>query len=603
MHLLCRRALLVLLSLGFGLTFGRAATAEKRPNIVIFLADDAGWGDYAHNGNQMVRTPNIDSIAKGGVTLDRFYVSPVCSPTRAEFLTGRYHPRGGVRGVSTGQERLDLSEKTIADAFKAAGYATGAFGKWHNGSQWPYHPMARGFDEYFGHSSGHWGEYFDAPLEHNGKMIKTEGYIVDVCTDRAIDFIERNHTRPFLCYVPFSTPHSPWAVPEKDWARFKNKPITQTATNPDQENADHTRCALAMIENQDWNVGRVLAKLAQHGLAENTIVFFFSDNGPNSFRWTGGMKGRKGSTDEGGVRSPGFIRWPAKIPAGQTVLPISGAIDLLPTLTSLAGVARVGTKPLDGRDLSPLLFKPDSTWPDRMIFSTWSNNISIRTQRHRLDAQGELFDMKNDPGQTTPITAREPALAAELRTAAKAWREEVLGDKPGKAGGKRVAGNAVDPRPLTVGYREFPITMLPARDGEPRGNVKRSSSAPNSSYFVNWTSRDDQMVWLLDVNTAGKYAVTIDYTCPVPDAGSTIELSFKESRLTGKVAPGWNPPLNTNQDTLPRPAGESQMKPFRSLALGEIELPRGTGPLTLRALEIPGRSVMDVRRVTLTLLK
>lgn len=601
MHLLCRRALLILLSLGFGLTLSHAA-AEKRPNIVIFLADDAGWGDYGHNGNQMVRTPNIDSIAKGGVTLDRFFVSPVCSPTRAEFLTGRYHPRGGVRGVSTGQERLDLSEKTLADAFKAAGYATGAFGKWHNGSQWPYHPMARGFDEYFGHTSGHWGEYFDAPLEHNGKMIKTEGYIVDVCTDRALDFIERNHTRPFLCYVPFTTPHSPWAVPEKDWARFKNKPITQTATNPDQENADHTRCALAMIENQDWNVGRILAKLAQHGLAENTIVFFFSDNGPNSFRWTGGMKGRKGSTDEGGIRAPGFIRWPAKIPAGQTVLPIAGAIDLLPTLTSLAGVKRVGNKPLDGRDLSPLLFKPDSAWPDRMIVSTWSNNISIRTQRHRLDAQGELFDMKNDPGQTTPITAREPAIAAELKAAAQAWREEVLGDRPGKAG-KRVAGNSVDPRPLTVGYREFPITMLPARDGEPRGNVKRSSNAPNSSYFVNWTSRDDQMVWLLDVNTAGRYAVTIDYTCPLPDAGSTIELSFKKSRLAGKVAPGWDPPLNTNQDTLPRPAGESQMKPFRSLALGEIELPRGTGPLTLRALEIPGRSVMDVRRVTLTLLK
>ncbi len=602
MQLLRRGALLIVLSLGFSL-LARGASAEKRPNIVIFLADDAGWGDYSHNGNQMVRTPNIDSIAKGGVTLDRFYVSPVCSPTRAEFLTGRYHPRGGVRGVSTGQERLDLSEKTLADAFKAAGYATGAFGKWHNGSQWPYHPMARGFDEYFGHSSGHWGEYFDAPLEHNGKMIKTEGYIVDVCTDRAIDFIERNHNKPFLCYVPFTTPHSPWAVPEKDWARFKNKPVTQTATNPDQENADHTRCALAMIENQDWNVGRVLAKLAQHGLAENTIVFFFSDNGPNSFRWTGGMKGRKGSTDEGGIRAPGFIRWPAKIPAGQTVLPISGAIDLLPTLTSLAGVARVGTKPLDGRDLSPLLFKPDSTWPDRMIVSTWNNNISIRTQRHRLDAQGELFDMKNDPGQTTPITAREPAVAAELRAAAKAWREDVLGDRPGKGGAKRAAGNAVDPRPLTVGYREFPITMLPARDGEPRGNVKRSSNAPNSSYFVNWKSRDDQMEWLLDVNTAGKYAVTIDYTCPVPDAGSTIELSFKESRLAGKVAPGWDPPLNTNQDTLPRPAGESQMKPFRSLALGEIDLPRGTGPLTLRALEIPGKSVMDVRRVTLTLLK
>jgi arylsulfatase A-like enzyme len=580
-----------------------AAAAESRPNVVIFLADDAGWGDYSHNGNQMVRTPQIDSIAKGGVTFDRFYVSPVCAPTRAEFLTGRYHPRGGVRGVSTGQERLDLDEKTVADAFKAAGYATGAFGKWHNGSQWPYHPMARGFDEYFGHTSGHWGEYFDAPLEHNGRMIKTEGYIVDVCTDRALDFIERNHRQPFFLYVPFTTPHSPWAVPEKDWARFKNKPITQPATNPAQENADHTRCALAMMENQDWNVGRVLAKLAEHSLTENTIVFYFSDNGPNSFRWTGGMKGRKGSTDEGGIRSPGFLRWPARIPAGKTVLPISGAIDLLPTLTSLAGISRVGTKPLDGRDLSPLLFQTSPAWSDRMIFSAWNTNVSVRTQRHRLDSQGELFDMQNDPGQTTPITAREPAIAAELTAAVKAWRQEVHGDTAAKANRPRAAGNAVDPRPIPVGFPEFPITMLPARDGEPRGGVKRSSNAPNSSYFVNWTSRADEMVWLLEVNTTGRYAVTIDYTCPVPDAGSTIELSFNNTRLAGKVSPGWNPPLYTNQDTLPRPPAESQMKEFRSLALGEITLPRGQGPLTLRALEIPGQSVMDVRRVTLTLLK
>ncbi len=141
-------------------------------------------------------------IARDGVTLDRFFVCPVCAPTRAEFLTGRYHPRGGVHGVSTGQERLDLDERTIADAFQAAGYATGAFGKWHNGSQWPYHPMARGFDEYFGHTSGHWGEYFDAPLEDNGRMIRTQGYIVDVCTDRALDFIDRNKIEAVLLLRP-----------------------------------------------------------------------------------------------------------------------------------------------------------------------------------------------------------------------------------------------------------------------------------------------------------------------------------------------------------------------------------------------------------------
>ena len=587
--------------------------APPRPNVVIFLADDAGWGDYGHSGNRQVSTPNIDSIAAGGVSLDRYFVCPVCSPTRAEFLTGRYYPRGGVRGVSTGQERLDLDEKTVADAFQRAGYATGAFGKWHNGSQWPYHPRARGFDEYFGYTSGHWGEYFDPPLEENGRMIRTQGYIVDVCTDRALRFIEMNKDRPFFCYVPFTTPHSPWAAPQKNWEQFKDKPIAQRATNPNNEVLDETRCALAMIENQDGNVGRVLSQLDKLGLAENTIVLYFSDNGPNTMRWTGGMKGKKATTDEGGVRSVCYIRWPAKLPAGHTVTQIAGAIDLLPTLTALAGIQRVGDKPLDGRDLSPLLLKQDVEWPDRMIFTTWGGRVSVRTQQHRLDDQGRLYNMLTDPGQTSPINERDPETAARLIAAAKAWRQEMLSGPEKvavntKAKGRKKAsdasprvGNAVDPRPIPVGYREFPITMLPARDGEPRGKVKRSGSAPNCSYFVNWTTKDDQMIWLLDVHTTGRYDVVIDYTCPEVDAGSLVELNFQNSRLTGRVTPGWNPPLNTNQDTLPRPAGESQMKDFRPLKLGEMNLTKGQGPLTLQALEIPGKSVMDVRRVTLIL--
>ncbi len=578
------------------------------PNVVVFLADDAGWGDFSHSGNRQVSTPNIDSIASGGVSLDRFYVCPVCSPTRAEFLTGRYYPRGGVRGVSTGQERLNLDEHTIADAFQAAGYATGAFGKWHNGSQWPYHPMARGFDEYFGHTAGHWGEYFDAPLEDNGRMVRTTGYIVDVCTDRAISFIDKNKDQPFLCYVPFSTPHSPWAAPADDWQRFQDKLLTQRATDRRAENDDHTRCALAMVENQDMNVGRVLSRLKQHGVDDNTIVVYFSDNGPNSHRWTDGMKGRKGSTDEGGVRSVCYVRWPVGLPAGQTVTQIGGAIDLLPTLTALAGVKRVGDKPLDGRDLTPLLKQQAVDWPAHRQFSFWGGRVSVRTQTHRLDNQGQLFDMIADPGQTTPVNDSQQSLAAELSEAVSAWRREMsdaaavakLQDKPQDTQNRN--RNAVDSRPLTVGYREFPITMLPARDGEPRGTAKRSSNAPNCSYFVNWTSTQDSLVWLLDVHTAGRYDVAIDYTCKVADVGSTIELAFQDASITGKVTPGWDPPLNTNQDTLARPPAESQMKEFRTLQLGEVDLPADVGPLTLRALEIPGKSVMDVRRVTLTLL-
>jgi arylsulfatase A-like enzyme len=586
----------------------RAADLAQ-PNVVIFLADDAGWGDYSHSGNQQISTPHIDSIANTGVSFDHFYVCPVCAPTRAEFLTGRYHPRGGVRGVSTGQERLDVSEKTVADAYSAAGYATGAFGKWHNGSQWPYHPMARGFNEYFGYTSGHWGEYFDPPLEDNGQMVRTKGYIADICTDRALNFIDRHQQQNFLCYIPFTTPHSPWSAKPEDWAQYKDIELIQHATLSMQEKADETRCAYAMLANQDMNVGRVLQKLDDLNLTENTIVLYFSDNGPNSWRWNGGMKGRKGSTDEGGIRSVCYLKWPNHISAGKTVTEIAGAIDLLPTLLSISGVSRVGDKPLDGRDLSLLLQADKVDWDDRMIFSTWAGKVSVRTQRYRYDDQGKLYDMVDDPVQTKPINEMQPELALEFAAAVKLWRMEMFGDETVVAGKKSQltspkygGNNAIDPRPIPVGYREFPITMLPARDGEPVGQVQRSSKAPNCSYFVNWKSTDDRLVWLVDVHTTGRYEVTIDYTCPLKDVGATIELALGESRLTGQVESGWDPPLNTNQDTLPRPDGESQMKEFHTLNLGIIELTSGQGPLTLRAKEIPGNSVMDLRRVTLTLL-
>lgn len=589
-----------------------SAASARQPNVVVFLADDAGWGDYRQNGNLQVNTPSIDRIAKEGVTMDRFFVCPVCSPTRAEFLTGRYHPRTGVKGVSTGQERMNLDEKTIADAFKAAGYATGAFGKWHNGSQWPYHPMARGFDEYYGHTSGHWGEYFDPPLEHNGRPVREKGYIVDLCTNHALDFIERNKGGPFLCYVPFTTPHSPWGVPPEDWARFKDKSITQTATEADKEVQAETRAVLAMMENQDRNVGRVLGLLEKHGLTQDTIVVYFSDNGPNTNRWTGGMKGKKGTTDEGGVRSTFYIRWPEQLPAGSMRKEIAGAIDLLPTLTSLAGVKRVGDKPLDGRDLSPLMKgQAKVEWPARTIFSTWAGNVSARTQTHRLDAQGNLYDMVADPGQRSMVTDKEPALAAQLGREVEAWRREMFGEAAalpaGKAKGKGGAkkkggGNAVDPRAIPVGFEVFPRTWLPARDAEPKGpTIRRSSGAPNCSYFVDWKSLEDKITWNLDVETTGEYEAEILYTCPEGDEGSVIELRCGDAILKSTVAPAWNPPLYTNQDTLPRPEGESKMKEFRPLKLGTVRLTKGKAPLVLQAVQMPGRSVMDFRALTLTL--
>lgn len=196
------------------------AEAAGQPNVVVILTDDQGWGDLSINGNTNLSTPNIDSLAKAGAQFERFFVCPVCSPTRAEFLTGRYHPRSGVFSTSTGGERMSLSEKTIADTFQAGGYATAAFGKWHNGSQWPYHPNARGFDEYYGFPSGHWGDYFDPPLEHNGQFVKGKGFLIDDLTDHAMQFIEQHQARPFFCYVPLNTPHFPAQVPDRFYAKF-----------------------------------------------------------------------------------------------------------------------------------------------------------------------------------------------------------------------------------------------------------------------------------------------------------------------------------------------------------------------------------------------
>src|SRR5947207_13978797 len=362
----------------------------RKPNIVILLADDQGWGDLSISGNKNLSTPNIDSLARDGALFDRFYVQPVCSPTRAEFLTGRYHPRGGVWNVSTGGERLNLDEKTIADAFRAAGYATAAFGKWHNGTQYPYHPNGRGFDEYYGFTSGHWGDYFAPPLDHNGKAVTGTGYLTDDLTDHAMAFITANAGRPFLCYLAYNTPHSPMQVPDRFWDKFKDAPVKRRHDSKKEE-VGHTRAALAMCENLDGNVGRLLRTLDDRKLADRTIVVYFSDNGPNGWRWNGGMKGRKGSTDEGGVRSPLHVRWPGHITPGTRVTQIAGAIDLLPTLAELAGVKPVGDKPLDGKSLAPLLLGKDVNWPDRILFNHWNGRVSARAQRFRLDADGKLF--------------------------------------------------------------------------------------------------------------------------------------------------------------------------------------------------------------------
>lgn len=567
------------------------ATGAGKPNVVVILADDQGWGDLGSSGNTNLKTPHLDSLAKDGARFERFFVQPVCSPTRAELLTGRWHPRGGVGGVSTGKERLNLDEKTIADAFQAAGYATGCFGKWHNGTQYPYHPLGRGFQEYYGFTSGHWGEYFSPPLDHNGMAVKGKGYLTDDLTDRAIAFLKKNAAagRPSFCYLAYNVPHSPMQVPDRYWKKFE-KAEFKLRGGP-REDIDHTRAALAMCECMDDNVGRLLAALREGKLEENTVVVYFSDNGPNGPRFNGGMKGHKGSTDEGGVRSPLHVRWPGKIKPGTVVTPIAGAVDLYPTLIDLAGVKRAGDRPLDGISLAPWLVGKGGKAPERVLFQHWAGRVSARDQRFRLDHTGKLYDLTKDPRQKRDVSADHPSDHKRLEDAVKRYRREVL-----------VGLSKIEARPFPVGYAEMPRAVLPARDGVPHG-VRRSAPAPNCSFFTGWKDADGKMTWEVRVKAAGKYEAILHYTCPKEDVGSTVELSLGGAKWTGKIKEAHSPPQRGREhDRVPR-RGESYVKDFKALSLGVVRLEAGKGLLTLRAAKVAGKQVADVRAVELVLVK
>ena len=562
--------------------------ANQPPNVLIILSDDQGWGDLSLNGNPNLNTPHIDNLAINGVSFDRFLVSPVCSPTRAELLTGRYHTRGGVYSTSAGGERLDLDETTIAQHFKKAGYQTACYGKWHNGMQYPYHPNARGFDDFYGFCSGHWGTYFSPMLERNGEIVEGEGYIVDDLTNQAISFIEQNRERPFFLYLPFNTPHSPMQVPDRWWKDMAGKPLDSLYRDPAQEDPRFTRAALAMCENIDWNVGRLMHTLQALKLEENTIVLYMSDNGPNSWRWNGDMKGRKGTTDEGGVRSPLLMQWKGTLAAGKKIPEIASIMDIFPTLADLAGVPTKQDKPLDGTTLKPLLLGGDETkWKDRLLFSHWQGNTSVRSQQYRLDQAGQLFDMVEDPGQRTNVAEKYPEVVQTLAAARYAWEQDALAELP-----------AEDTRTFPVGHPDFTYNQLPARDGTAHGNLQRSNQWPNCSFFENWTSTHDSITWDIEVLEAGDFAVEVYYTCRPEDVGTTLALNFHHTTLPFEITEAHDPPLKgMENDRYERI--ESYVKDFKPVSVGKIHLAKGKGVLTLKALDIPGREAIDFRLLML----
>jgi hypothetical protein len=413
-----------------------------------------------------------------------------------------------------------------------------------------------------------------------------EGFCIDDFTNHAMEFVEENKNTPFFVYLPYNTPHSPMQVPERFWEKFKNNDLKMHNREPKKENLPHVRAALAMCENIDWNVGRLLKKLDDLKITDNTIVIYFCDNGPNGTRWNGGMKGRKGSTDEGGVRSPMLVRWPGKIKGGRVVNQLGAAIDLLPTLADLVDIQVASKKTLDGISLGPALLTGKNSAPKRPIISQWKGKTSVRTNRFRLDNNGKLFDMRADPGQYKDVTKTFPEDSARLKRILARQQASLPADY-----GK-------DDRPFVIGHTDAELTQIPARDGVAHGSIKRSNRYPNCSYFTNWTSVEDSITWEVEVGATSNYAVEVYYTCPKADVGSTFELSFDETRLIAQVVSPHDPAVKgAEHDRVKR--AESYVKDFKPMTLGVVRLEKGKGTLTLKATKIPGSQVMDFRLLML----
>ncbi|MBT8180269.1 MAG: arylsulfatase [Eudoraea sp.] len=558
-----------------------ALEALTRPNIVLIVTDDQGWGDLSFNGNSNLETPNLDHLAKTGVYFENFYVQPVCSPTRAEILCGRQFKKLGVYATSAGGERLNLGETTLAEIFKKVGYQTAAYGKWHSGMQPPYHPNSRGFDDFYGFASGHWGNYFSPIIEHNSKLVKGNGFLVDDLTSKGLEFITKNKDKPFLLYLPYNTPHSPMQVPDKYWNKFEDKELAKKHRDSTMEDVTFTKAALAMVENIDHNVGRIVDKLQELNLEDNTILVYLSDNGPNGWRWNGGMRGRKGSTDEGGVRSPLFISWKNTIPESKNINQIASTIDILPTLAGLAGIEPKTLKPLDGINMESLIFEENPSWESRFIYNHWNEKTSVRSQEFRLDHENRLYHIPSDRGQTKDVSKNYPEVYTSLLNAKEDWLEEM-------------PHPSTNSRLFTIGHPDFKITQLPARDGIAHGGIKRSNKYPNCSFFTNWKSIDDKISWDIEVLSDGDYEVIMYYTCTQKNVGSTLFLEFDSGNLSKTITESHDPQLQgMENDRTPRI--ESYVKDFKPISMGIIKLKKGKGQLTLKASQIIGEEVIDFR--------
>jgi len=536
-----------------------AQTPAKKPNVVLIMTDDQGWGDLSCHGNPHLKTPTLDRLAAAGGEFTRFTVSPVCAPTRSSLLTGRYNLRCGVHGVTGGRETMRGEEITLASLLKNAGYRTGLVGKWHLGENYPYVPHAMGFDRFVGFRTGHWNRYWDSPSEENGKPKRLSGYVSDALTDEALRFIgDGPAPQPYFLYLAYNAPHGPYQVDKAAFEKFRAIPGL----------APETAAVYAMVENLDANIARVLARVPE----QETIVMFLTDNGPQTDRFNGGLRARKGSVYEGGTRAPFFLRWTGRVPAGRKIDRIAAHIDVLPTVLDLCGLPPVSHE-IDGKSLAPLLRETTAAeWPDREIFTHQTQPASVgsmfpgavRTQRWKLVNGKELYNLETDPGEKTDVAAEHREVAARLKDSYEGWFHRV------------VTPRSFQKPPIPVGYLE----ENPARVMAPQAALEKGAAFANKNgYAHDWITGLGEASWQIDVRFPGEYEVAV-----LTVGEGTLDVS-------GVVKPVSNPATPIPLPDLVRRNEASEM-PWQPVSFGKRRFEKGVQ--TLRVSGSGGAAVKEV---------
>jgi arylsulfatase A-like enzyme len=505
---------------------------EARPNVILIMTDDQGYGDLGFHGNDKIRTPHLDRLAGESAQMTQFYVCPVCSPTRASLMTGRYNFRTGVVDTYLGRSMMHAEEVTLAEWLRKTGYHTGIFGKWHLGDNPPLRACDQGFMESLVHNGGGIGQpsdppgnrYFDPLLSRNGKRGTHEGYCTDIFFNEAIRFIEKNRERPFFAYIATNAPHTPLQIDDSYVEPYRAMGLNDTTSK-----------IYGMITNIDENMGRLLARLKELDLEKDTIVIFLTDNGPQQERYNAGLRGRKGTVYEGGIRVPCFIRWPAKIKAGKRIDRIAAHIDILPTVLDACRIRIPATPAVDGLSLHSLLTGEGGDWPDRALFFQWHRGdepeayrqCAVRTQQYKLVNGEELYELAADPGEGRDISAEHPEVVKGLRRAYDSWLEDVSATR-GYAPPRIDIGSAFE-NPVTLTRQDW--------RGRRAGWGKRSLGH-----------------WEVNVTHKGRYAVTLRFDALEKEVSAHFKLgdvAFSRSLEKGADSCTFDPvPLEARKGRL-----------------------------------------------------